>query len=188
MTLHPTLTFRPAIPEDASFIAEVVAVALGADLWDNENAAKQPDAALIEVCRRTDTLYSWQNTVIAEVEGARAGGIVAYDGADYHDMRLRTFDALRHLLTFDPEQMVDEAQRGEYYIDSVAVKPQHRGCGIAGRLLNTAVEEAHRRDLTTLLACDPQNILAKKLYERLGFAETGRYFIFGHEYLRMTHD
>ncbi len=187
MTPPPTLTFRPAIPEDAGFIAEVVAVALGTDLWETDHTPKQPDEALIAVCRRADTLYSWQNTVIAEVEGERAGAIIAYDGADYHAMRQRTFEALRHLLDFDPEKMVDEARQGEYYIDSVAVKPSHRGCGIAGRLLDMAVEEAHRRGLTALLACDPQNTRAKTLYERLGFAETGRYFIFGHEYLRMTH-
>lgn len=181
-----SLTLRPATADDAGFIAEVVAVALGADLWNDSGTHSLPDEALREVCRRSDTLYSWQHSLIAEINGEPAGGIVAYDGHDYPALRQRTFAALQHLITFDTSQMEDEAKEGEYYIDSVAVKPEYRGCGIAGKLLRAAINEGHAGGLTIVLACDPQNLRARSLYERIGFSVDGSLFIFGHDFHRMT--
>jgi RimJ/RimL family protein N-acetyltransferase len=39
--------------------------------------------------------------------------------------------------------------------------------------------------LPTILACEPNNLGAKALYESLGFKHDGDLFIFGHHYLRM---
>ena len=65
---------RKARREDAGFIAHVVMVAMGYNVFDNEIAAngtcplgKLSDilAALTDICAREDTLYSYRNTDIA---------------------------------------------------------------------------------------------------------------------------
>ena len=101
-------------------------------------------------------------------------------------MQRTTFAMLRHLITFDLEKMDDEAQAGEYYIDSVAVVPGSRGMGLGRKLLEHAIAYARREGLTAVLACDPHNTKARNLYERLGFHVGGRLFIFGEDYLRMV--
>ena len=172
---------RPACADDAPFIAAVVMEALGSDVMSRLDSVS-PDAAIVEVCRRTDTLYSWCHTHIATFpDGQHAGALVAYRGENYRQMQRTTFAMLRHLITFDLEKMDDEAQAGEYYIDSVAVLPESRGLG-----LEHALACARREGLTAVLACDPHNTKARNLYERLGFHVGGRLFIFGEDYLRMV--
>lgn len=50
------------------------------------------------ICVREDVLYSWRNTIIAEVNGQRAGMLTAYDGRYYHDMRIRTMRLVKQYL------------------------------------------------------------------------------------------
>ena len=82
--------------------------------------------------------------------------------------------------------MDDETQTGEYYIDSVAVVPKSRGMGLGRKLLEHAIACARFEGLAAVLACDPHNISARNLYERIGFHVEGRLFIFGEDYLRMV--
>ena len=183
---YSSVMLRPACADDAPFIAAVVMEALGSDVMSRLDTVS-PDSAIVEVCRRTDTLYSWCHTCIAAFpDGRPAGALVAYRGENYRQMQRTTFAMLRHLITFDLEKMDDEAQAGEYYIDSVAVLPESRGLGLGRRLLEHAIACARREGLTAVLACDPHNTKARNLYERLGFHVGGRLFIFGEDYLRMV--
>lgn len=183
----PSFVLRPASADDAPFIAAVVMEALGSDVMAHLDTVT-PDAAIVEVCRRPDTLYSWCHTHIATFpDGQHAGALVAYRGENYRQMQQTTFAMLRHLITFDIEKMDDEAQAGEYYIDSVAVVPGSRGMGLGRKLLEHAIACARREGLTAVLACDPKNISARNLYERMGFHVEGRLFIFGEDYLRMVY-
>ena len=70
-------------------------------------------------------------------------------------------------------------------MDSIAVVPKARGQGIARQLLLHAIAKAQEMSLPTILACEPNNLGAKALYESLGFRHDGDLFIFGHHYLRM---
>ena len=44
-----------------------------------------------EVCRLDDVLYSYRNAIIAEIDNVPAGLCLAYDGNNYHEIRVRTF-------------------------------------------------------------------------------------------------
>lgn len=177
---------RPAVEADAPFIATVVMEALGSEVMEHPETMP-PDAAIVEVCRRTDTLYSWKNTMMATApDGCPAGALVAYRGEDYRRMQHITFDLLEHLITFDRTTMDDEAYAGDYYIDSVAVAPENRGQGLGKILIQHAISQARAEGLLPVLSCDPHNTVARSLYERLGFREEGRLFIFGEDYLRMV--
>lgn len=181
-----SIVLRPACADDAPFIAAVVMEALGNDVMAHLDTVS-PDAAIVEVCRRPDTLYSWQHTHIATFpDGRPAGALVAYRGENYRQMQQTTFSMLRHLITFDIEKMDDETQTGEYYIDSVAVVPESRGMGLGRKLLEHAIACARLEGLAAVLACDPHNISARNLYERIGFHVEGHLFIFGEDYLRMV--
>lgn len=186
------ITYRYATPQDAAFVALVVAEAVGNPVM--ERAAKgqlsaddQHTLSLIEaVCRRDDTLYSWKHTRLAIAGGVPVGALVSYPGEGYMECRARTFALLSSLITFDVEGMDAETCDGEYYLDSLAVLPSHRGMGIARCLLEHAQREAHRLGRPAILACAPDNTGARRLYESLGFRHEGQMYIFGEDYLRMV--
>lgn len=177
------ITFRKATIADAEFVATVMMEAVEIPLME-DGIVPEPD--LVAICERDDTLYSWKNATIAEVNGERVGGLIAYSGKGYHEKKVFTFSQVKRKLDFDPMAMDDETREGEYYLDSLAVLPQWRGCGIGKALLMRGVEIAQTSGLLPVLACDPVNTNAHRLYRSLGFVETGFLFIFGMNYLRMT--
>ncbi len=178
------ITVEPATAEDAEFVATVMAEAVGMSVMEDGST---PDEHLTNICRRTDTLYSWQNAVIAKVGDEPAGALISYDGHGYHEVKLRTFGLVpKEMLEFDIDKMDDETGDGEYYLDSLAVLPQHRGHGIASLLLKYGVGKAREKHLLPILACDPDNANALRLYMKTGFRQEGTMFIFGHEYMRMV--
>ena len=147
---------------------------------------KMPEEHLVDICQRTDTLYSYRNCVIVEMDGKRVGGLISYKGEGYHEVKVRTFGLVKDNLTFDIEKMDDETREGEYYLDSAAVLPEYRGLGIGRKIIEYGVSVAREKGLLPILACDPNNVNAYKLYRSIGFKENGRLFIFGEDYLRMT--
>ena len=69
----------------------------------------------------------------------------------------------------DWENMEDEAQSGELYIDSLAVFLPYRHQGVGTRLLLQAKQRAKELGIpVTTLAVEPMNS-AKILYQKLGF-------------------
>ena len=88
---------------------------------------------LVECKRREDLLYSYARTRIAEVDGSVAGSLLSYPGDIYREMREKTFRELWPDF-FKMDQASDqEADPGEYYLDTLAVLPQYRRRGISGR-------------------------------------------------------
>lgn len=186
------ITYRNATPQDAAFVAMVVAEAVGITVMERATEGTLSDAdresqTLIEaVCRRDDTLYSWRHTRLAIAGGVPVGALVSYPGEGYMECRKHTFALLSSLITFDVESMDAETRDGEYYLDSLAVLPAYRGQGIARQLLLHAQQEAHRQGRPAILACAPDNTGARLLYESLGFRQEGLMHIFGEDYLRMV--
>lgn len=186
------ITIRKATINDASFIALVIAEALGDDIMERNSSIPCPEdeyrlRLLTGVARTDGTLYSWRNTFIAENEtGVSVGALVAYPGDEYIAMRKLTFSMLSELINFNVSQMDAETRAGEYYIDSIAVVPEFRNRGIGKDLLRIAISEAKRLQRPAILACAPDNLSAMQLYQSLGFSHQGNLFIFGHHYLRMV--
>lgn len=187
------MILRPATKEDAPFIALVVIEALGDDIMERTHAGSISDKErrklelVANVIRMDDTLYSWRHTLMAEdTDGTPRGAIVAYTGDDYMEMRARTFALLDELITFDVAAMDAETVPGEYYLDSLAVSPAARGKGVGRQLLCAARDEAFAMSRPAILACAPENVKAKAMYETMGFRQDGELFIFGHPYLRMS--
>lgn len=174
-------TFRQATVEDACFIARGFHMAMLYDDATNEHINKFAR----NICVREDVLYSWRNTIIAEVNGQPAGMLTSYDGRCYRPMRIRTMQLVKEFLDIEFPGMEDEAVAGEYYLDSLAVMPEYRGMGLGRSLLEMGIAEGHAMNLTVTLAVDPVNDRAKRLYLSLGFKPAGTLFIFGHDYEKM---
>lgn len=177
------LTHRPATVADAPFVALVMMEAVGYEFMER---GEMPGDNLVETCVRTDTLYSYRNATIFEIDGKPVGALISYSGTGYHDIKVRTFGPIKDRLSFDFDAMDDETRDGEYYLDSAAVLPEYRGKGIGRSIIEHGVKIARERGLLPVLACDPANTSAFSLYTSIGFGEDGHLFIFGEDYLRMT--
>lgn len=175
------MTFREATVEDALFIARGFHMAMLYDDAEEERIEKFART----ICVREDVLYSWCNTIIAEVDGQPVGMLTAYNGRGYHAMRLVTMALVKEHLGVEFPGMEDEAVAGEYYLDSLAVMPPFRGKGIGRSLLRRGIADGHSLGLKVTLAVDPVNHRAKALYRSLGFEPDGKLFIFGHDYEKM---
>lgn len=176
------INFRQATLEDATFVATVMMEAVGFPLMEN---GETPEERTIDICRRTDTLYTYRNAVIAEICGKAVGALISYPGKGYHDIKVHTFSLVKEFVSFNVDTMDDETQDGEYYLDSAAVIPEYRGQGIGRTIINYGISRAKELNLTPVLACDPENKNAYHLYTSLGFKEEGTLFIFGETYLKM---
>ena len=177
------INIRKATKEDVAYIAEGIYHAF---LLEDEDLYNQWIRTLKEVCAQEDTHYSYRNTWIAEVDGERAGMMIAVDGEHYRKQRDKMYPQLKGL--FDVafgkgwDEMEDEAKAVEFYIDSLAVSLPYRNQGVGTALVKKAKEVAKEKGIGVVtLAVEPENS-AKKLYEKLGFAYQRRIEIFNEEY------
>ncbi len=96
---------------------------------------------------------------------------------------------LRHLRSLGIEQQIEvECEKGDLYIDSLAVKPQYRNRGIARKLIMHVVslaQEMGAQRVALLVDCD--KISLKEYYARLGFSDEGERIIGTHRYARMIY-
>lgn len=176
------LTIRPATIDDSQFVAHCVCMAL------HHEPAPAELPGIAAICSREDVLYSYKNALIAYINEEPVGLCLAYDGAGYHDIRIRTFAAFAALHPDEEDEMdlanaEDETCDGEFYIDSLAVLPQHRRQGIGRQLMLAQMERGRNLGLTrqTLLV-DPDNPSAQQLYAALGFCHESECYAFGQIY------
>ena len=173
------LTIRCATADDAPLVAKVVLMALHYD-------ESHPLYGIFqELAARTDAQYSYCNALVAEVDGVVAGAIVGYDGAKLYELRepLKALIKERQGRELDIE---DETSAGEFYIDSLAVLPQFRGCGVGRALLNAAAERAFSMGFERVgLIVDFDNPRAEKLYSSLGFVRVNPTTFLGHDMWHM---
>ena len=165
---------RKAVVGDAEFIALVIAMALGSD--------ERHDFYEIfkELAAREHSQYSYCNVIIAEVDGCRAGAVVGYDGARLQELREPIYELVRKKIGVEIE-IADETEPGEFYLDSIAVLPEYRNCGVGRMLLCTmrdkVLEAGHEK---VGLIVDFNNPRAEALYTSLGFERVGRKNFLGH--------
>lgn len=165
---------------DAPLIAKGVMMALGDELCESFTSGDRmldDVARLFTVCAEADdSQYSWRNSLVAvDDDGSRMGVIVAYDGAKLHQLRKRFLDEFEKMNGFRiDEHMTDETSADEYYLDSLAVMPEYRGRGIAGKLIAAAAKRGREiAGKRSGLLVDKTNNRAHALYTKLGFEEKG---------------
>jgi ribosomal protein S18 acetylase RimI-like enzyme len=172
---------RKATPDDSDSIAAYLFLAMK-DIVYNFIQEKNPEKAwtlLLHFAKNDNNQYSYQNCWVVDIDGHVVGAINVYDGAQLSQLRQPVVDYIREKFNQDfvPE---DETSPGEYYIDTLAVSPDHQGKGIGTSLLQFVIDEHVRKQNHTLgLLVDESNPNAKRLYLKLGFRSVGRKMTFG---------
>lgn len=181
---------RPAMPEDGAFIGKCVCEGIGFEIFEKETDQNREIAERIApLAAREGTLYSYLNTLIAEVDGEVAGAVISYPGEYYHEWRQETFRDHPYFKDLDLDVMPDEAGPGEYYIDTLAVLPRFRRRGIGSELMKERIAQVQRGhpDLRITLLVDPENLNGQRIYSRLGFQFINRNVVaFNHLYWKMA--
>lgn len=177
------LTIREATAGDSRIVAQSVVLAMGeatAQLYCGSDCMEVLD----EIAKREDTQYSYRHALVALADDVPAGAIVGYDGGLLLPLRDRTLSVIRK---YNPRLSVvdEETEAGEFYMDSIGILPEFRGCGIGGRLLLAMRERAFTSGHERVgLLVDCENHRAERLYLSLGFEPVGTKMFFGH---RMRH-
>ncbi|PZP41646.1 MAG: GNAT family N-acetyltransferase, partial [Pseudopedobacter saltans] len=165
------ITIRPAIAEDAFFVAPLIYEAMGELVSKFTKGNVQEGILLFEhFFRKENNQYSFQNCSIAQYNGEDAGMILTYDGKDLSVLRHSFLMYLESQYNFRINPIEDETQQGELYIDCLAVEPKFRGKRLGSALIKSAIDKAKTLKIpNTGLIVDIHNDIALRLYESLGF-------------------
>jgi len=177
--------FRPARKQDSGDIAKLFAISsdgVANYVW---STLAEPGEYPFDVGRRRyereDTLFSYRNCTIAEVNGAIAGMLVAFPMQVDPDAEPETDPVLA------PFSKLEEDN--SYYICGVALFERFRGNGIGSRFMQLAEEKAKALGLEkSSLIVFEQNQGATRLYERLGYKETARAKVVPHPLIHFDGD
>lgn len=157
--------------EQAAEITELIMEAMDYDCCKNFAGEshtlddfRQMMKSLVEM---DDSQYSYRNTLVAMSGDDIAGCIVGYDGKDLLRLRRRFVEAAKEYLGQDFSNMDEETKAGEYYLDSLCVKPQYRKRGIATSLIMAAISKHGSQPVGLLV--DHTHPWAERLYRHIGF-------------------
>ena len=125
------MIIRDATPEDASFLAKCLIA--GMHFYDFETEIpenKDIYLNLVECEKRTDLLYTYKDSRIAEVDGKVVGSLLSYPGDKFKELRQRSFEIFWPDYMRIDEESEQETGPGEYYLDTIAVLPEYQDKGV----------------------------------------------------------
>lgn len=169
--------------EDTPLIAWAVMEAVGEGIiskWAGEASMEEIHSLFTRLAARKDSQYSYLNSRIAVTpEGEKAGVCVSYDGGEIKRLRRAFFEEANRVFGWNmSDEQVDslpcETSGEEFYLDSLAILPAHRGKGIGTQLIYDASEKARKVGLPLGLLVADDNPKASSLYESQGFKAVGR--------------
>ena len=177
---RPNIIIRKATIDDVHLIAKVVGMAIGEESMPYYCGDTWMDV-IAHIARQENTQYSYRNALVAEMDGVPMGAIIGYDGAQLHALRQPTFDII--LQYVDKINITeDEAEAGEYYLDSIGVLPEYRKMGIATKLIEAMRDKVFAEGHTKFgLIVDFDNPSAERLYTQIGFKRVGKRTFLGHQ-------
>ncbi len=168
----PASPFRPATPDDAGLLAELVNYAgegMPLYLWEKLAGPGRTGWDVgRERARRDEGAFSYRNATLIEHEGEAAGGLIGYPIPDPPEPIPADMPAM-----FVPLQRLENLAPGTWYVNVLAVTPEHRGLGLGGALLGLAEETGRSlgaRGMSVIVS--DANAGARRLYERNGYALT----------------
>ena len=164
--------FRAATREDAAAMAELVNVAgenLPLYLWSRMAAPGQSAWEFGRLrAQREEGAFSYRNTVIVEAaDGGAAGCLIGYPLPKRPDPIPPDLPPL-----FRPLQELENFAPATWYVNVLAVYPEHRGRGLGVSLLALADRIAADLGSSGLsIIVSDANAGARRLYERRGYRE-----------------
>lgn len=168
------MIYRNGKKEDARVIASLIMTAMSEEccryFYGEGHTSKDFHEFMSGLAEMEESQYSYKNIIVADRNDEVAGIAVSYDGGRLHELRKAFIDGVKAHFGKDCRDMHDETQEGELYLDSFAVKENHRGKGIGAELLKKTKEKAQEMGIARVgLLVDENNLKAEKLYRRKGF-------------------
>ena len=166
-----TNAFRPARIDDAAVLAELVNYA-GEDLplylWGKLASAGESawDIGRQRAARETGS-FSYRNATIIEHAGHAAGSLIGYVIPEIVEPVPSDMPAM-----FVPLQQLENLAPGTWYVNVLAVLPPYRSLGLGTEMLRLADNVGREngcRGMSVIVS--NANHGARRLYERLGYAE-----------------
>lgn len=166
--------FRRGDLKDAATLAELGNFAgegLPLYLWDT---MKQPGETAWDVGRnraeREQGSFSYRNAVVAESDGRCVACLIGYPQPEVP----ATIDYGTMPPMFVPLQELENLAPDTWYVNVLAVYPEHRRQGLGAELLKIAEELAYATGKKGMsLIVSDANLGARRLYERCLYQETG---------------
>lgn len=169
-------TLKEANINNVETVAWTVLTALDMDTSDM--------GRIVVSCSDEKSMYSWRNSIVACDGDEVIGCIICYEGDRYEALWQYTWGNLWS--DIDEEFIKNtpaEAHPGEFYLDSMAIKPEYRGRGIGKRLIEAALKKGRKLGYKKFsLLVDVEKTRLKAYYETIGFCESGKMMFFGHQY------
>ena len=187
-----TFTIRPATEADIPDLAKLLMLAtdgITAAIY-HDLVPNTPTNEIVERrFHRLGTTKSFERCQVAERNGRVVGKLHAYPMDEGENDPPDPLVPEARYAVIEPLMALDEPAAGSYYINAMAVFPEHRGQGIGGALLDLAHDHARQGSYTTMsLAVFEQNEGAYRLYRRQGFAEVARHPAAKHPMLHLGGD
>jgi ribosomal protein S18 acetylase RimI-like enzyme len=166
--------FRPAAPNDAAVLAELVNYAgEGMPLYLWGKLARPNETAWDVGCRRAareEGAFSYRNAIMVVHQDRAVGCLIGYTIPDTPEPLDPNMPAM-----FRPLQELENLVPGTWYVNVLAVLPPYRGQGFGSALLRLADEtgrKLRKRGMSVIVS--DANTGARRLYERMGYRESGR--------------
>lgn len=167
-----TNVFRPARSDDAAVLADLVNYAgegMPLYLWGKLASGGETawEVGRQRAARETGS-FSYRNATIIEHAGQAAGGIIGYVIPEVVEPVPSDMPAM-----FVPLQQLENHAPGTWYVNVLAVLPPYRSLGLGTEMLRLADRlgrEEGCRGMSVIVS--NANLGARRLYERLGYAET----------------
>ena len=168
-----TPTFRQGQPADAPFLAELVNLAgegLPLRLWESmcEDGETAWDVGRRRAARE-EGCFSYRHATMAEAGGQVAAALISYPQAP----EPQPIDYATMPPAFVPLQELENLAPNTWYINILAVYPDHRRQGLGAELMAVAEKQAakHGKPGLSVIVSDA-NVGAKHLYLSIGYRQT----------------
>ncbi|MXN65118.1 GNAT family N-acetyltransferase [Stappia sp. GBMRC 2046] len=164
-------TIRPATKADVTVLAELVNYAgegLPLYLWAGMAEADQtPWEVGRKRAAREEGSFSYRNAMMIERNGKAAGCLIGYETSDEPEPIGDDMSAM-----FVPLQELENLAPDTWYVNVLAVLPDHRGHGLGSELMKFADETGRKLGKAGMsLIVSDANAGARRLYERCGYRE-----------------
>ena len=166
------LKLRGAEKSDAKKAVELIHIAISdiAEQLTGETKKQKIRETLSQFFREENNRLSFQNMMVADVLGEVAGVIIFYPGEEAALLDEPILKLVRRKRN-DAEILFDkEADKQDFYIDTLCVDDRFRGHGIGSMLLKEAEKIALQKGYYRIsLNVAHDNPIARKLYEGIGY-------------------
>lgn len=179
---------RAAKASDVHEVVSLIIAAIGelTILYTGEASSQKAAPILAQFYAQPGNRFSQQLIKVIELDDQIAGMILCYSGGDAPALYAPIEQFRARALGRDVKHPL-EAESNEYYIDALAVAPQHRGRGLAAQLMLEAEKDARSSGMKKIaLLVDIDNARAKHVYLRQGYQSVGQKELHHHPYWHMV--